>query len=48
MLIKKIDKENGEAICLEKKLKIEEIDYEKKQKELYRKMCDTTRKESIK
>ncbi|CAD2088216.1 conserved Plasmodium protein, unknown function [Plasmodium vinckei] len=48
MLIKKIDKENGEAIYLEKKLKIEEIDYEKKQKELYRKMCDTTRRESIK
>ncbi|SCN59172.1 conserved Plasmodium protein, unknown function [Plasmodium chabaudi chabaudi] len=48
MLIKKIDKENGEAIYLEKKLKIEEVDYEKKQKELYRKMCDTTRRESIK
>ncbi|CRG93137.1 conserved Plasmodium protein, unknown function [Plasmodium gallinaceum] len=43
-LIKRLDNKNVEMIALEKKMKIEEVDYNKKQKELYKKMCNTIKK----
>ncbi|SCA48464.1 conserved Plasmodium protein, unknown function [Plasmodium ovale] len=37
-LVRKLDPQNGEALTLERKMKLEEIDYERKQREMYRKM----------
>ncbi|CRH02999.1 conserved Plasmodium protein, unknown function [Plasmodium relictum] len=43
-LIMRLDNKNSETATLEKKMKIEEMDYNKKQKELYKKMCNTSKK----
>ncbi|SCQ12621.1 conserved Plasmodium protein, unknown function [Plasmodium gaboni] len=40
-IIKKLENDDVEAAILEKKMIIEKKDYERKQKELYKKMCNS-------